>query len=64
MKNYGITFKDDGGTIEMKAERFAIVDGFLVLYRGLFGGERVHAAYSSDNVLHCVEQKENPDNEH
>jgi len=60
MNAYGITFKDNGKTILIDAEFYEISEGFVRFYKA----ERVDnppeefAAYSADNVVHCVLQKE------
>jgi len=58
MNHYGVTFKDDGGTIKVEAEFYDISEAFLRFYKPeLENGPPVEfAAYSSDNVMHCVLQ--------
>ena len=60
MNTYGITFKDDMGTISVDAEFYEISEGFVRMYKPEGGGRPPveFAAYSSDNVLHCVLQKD------
>ena len=60
MNTYGLTFKDNGVTIAVDAEFYEISEGFVRLYKfeGEIGPLVEFAAYNSDNVIHCVLQKE------
>jgi hypothetical protein len=58
MASYGVTFKDDGETIRVDAEFYELRDGFLRFYKNSEHGVEEFALYASDNIKHCVLQKE------